>query len=70
MPKDILAELREEWYSESDHQPESVEEEIDDELLELEVLFRSRGTVMSGDSSVQVSENENAEAPPLKKDSE
>ena len=54
MARDILADLREEWYSESEHKPESVEEKIDDELLELEVLFRSRGTVVSGDASVKV----------------
>jgi hypothetical protein len=58
MARDILAELREEWYSESDRKAESVEEEIDDELLELEVLLRSRGTVVSGDKSVSVSNDE------------
>jgi len=57
MARDILADLREEWYSESEHKPESVEEEIDDELLELEVLFRSRGTVVSGDKSVKVNDD-------------
>ena len=46
--RDILEKLREEWYSESDHTPESIEEEIDDELLELEILLRSRGTIVSG----------------------
>ncbi len=54
MARDILAKLREEWYGESEHTPESVEEEIDDELLELEILFRSRGTVVSGSNSVKV----------------
>ena len=58
MARDILAELREEWYSESDRKAESVEEEIDDEFLELEVLLRSRGTVVSGDKSVKVSDDE------------
>jgi hypothetical protein len=58
MARDILAELREEWYSESDRKAESVEEEIEDEFLELEVLLRSRGTVVSGDKSVNVSNNE------------
>ena len=58
MARDILAELREEWYSESDRKAESVEEEIDDEFLELEVLLRSRGTVVSGDKSVKVSNDE------------
>jgi len=55
MARDILSELREEWYSESEHTAESVEEEIDDEFMELEVLLRSRGTVVSGDKSVKVS---------------
>ncbi len=54
MARNILEELREEWYSESENTPESVEEEIDDELLELEILLRSRGTVVSGASSVKV----------------
>ena len=52
--RDILAKLREEWYSEAEHTPESVEEEIDDELLELEILLRSRGTIVSGANSVKV----------------
>lgn len=59
MAKNTLSELREEWYSESDHQPETVEDEIDDELLELEVLFRSRGTVMSGNNSVKITDEGN-----------
>lgn len=54
MARNILEELREEWYSESENTPESVEEEIDDELLELEILLRSRGTVVSGANSVKV----------------
>ena len=58
MARDILADLREEWYSESDHKAESVEEEIDDEFLELEVLLRSRGTVVSGNKSVKVIDDE------------
>ena len=58
MARDILADLREEWYSESDHKAESVEEEIDDEFLELEILLRSRGTVVSGGKSVKVSDDE------------
>jgi hypothetical protein len=58
MARDTLADLREEWYSESDHKAESLEEEIDDEFLELEVLLRSRGTVVSGDKSVKVSDDE------------
>ena len=62
MARDILAELREEWYSESEHKAETVEEEIDDELLELEVLFRSRGTVVSGNSSVNVTPDDKEES--------
>lgn len=58
MARDILSKLREEWYSESEHRPESVEEEIDDEFTELEVLLRSRGTVVSGDKSVKVHKEE------------
>jgi hypothetical protein len=54
MARDVLAELREEWYSESEHTPETVEEEIDDEFLELEILLKSRGTVVSGAKSVTV----------------
>ena len=58
MARDILEELREEWYSESDHTPESIEEEIDDELLELEILLRSRGTVVSGAKCVKVDDQD------------
>ena len=61
MARDILSKLREEWYSESDHKPESVEEEIEDELVELEVLLRSRGTVVSGDESVSVEDDDTKE---------
>ena len=57
MAKDILSELREEWYSESDHHPETVDEEIDEELVELEILLRSRGTVVSGEESVTVEDD-------------
>ena len=60
MAKDILSDLREEWYSESEHEPETVEEEIDDELIALEVLLRSRGTVVSGEESVNVSEDDDS----------
>ncbi len=60
MAKDILSDLREEWYSESEHEAETVEEEIDDELIALEVLLRSRGTVVSGEESVNVSEDDDS----------
>lgn len=56
MARDILADLTEEWYSESETQPETIEEEVDDEFLALEVLLRARGTVVSGDASVNVTE--------------
>lgn len=54
MGRDKLAELREEWYSEPDKQPETVEDEVDDEFLALNVLFKSRGVTVSGDESVKV----------------
>jgi len=60
MARDILSDLREEWYSESEHEAENVEEEIDDELIALEVLLRSRGTVVSGEESVNVSEDDDS----------
>ena len=60
MARDILSDLREEWYSESEHEAETVEEEIDDELIALEVLLRSRGTVVSGEESVNVSEDDDS----------
>ena len=40
MGRDKLAELREEWYSEPDKKPETIEEEVDDELLALNILFK------------------------------
>ena len=64
MARDILSKLREEWYSESDHEPESVEEEIEDELVELEVLLRARGTVVSGNESVSVTDDEETDEDP------
>lgn len=60
MARDILSDLREEWYSESEHEAETVEEEIEDEFIALEVLLRSRGTVVSGEESVNVSEDDDS----------
>ncbi len=54
MGRDKLAELREEWYSESEHQPETVEEEVDDEFLALDILFKSRGVTVAGEESVKI----------------
>ena len=56
--RDRLAELREEWYSEPDALPESEDEIVDDELLALEVLFRSRGVTVAGAGSVNVSDED------------
>ena len=56
MAKDIMEVLTDEWYSEPDKLPESDSEVLDDELLEMHVLLKTRGTVFSGDSSVTVSE--------------
>lgn len=53
--RDVLADLREEWYSEPDVLPENDDETVDDELLALEVLFRSRGVTVAGSGSVSVS---------------
>ena len=58
MGRDKLAELREEWYSETERQPETVEEEVDDELLELNILFKSRGVTVAGEESVKVNNEE------------
>lgn len=54
MGRDKLAELREEWYSESEHEPETVEEEVEDEFLALNILFKSRGVTVAGEESVEV----------------
>jgi acyl-CoA-binding protein len=56
MAKDKLAELREEWYSEpqADELPETVEEEVDDEILALYALFKSRGVTVAGEDNVKV----------------
>ena len=39
MGRDKLAELREAWYSEPDKKTDTMEEEVDDELLALNILF-------------------------------
>jgi len=57
MGKDTLSELREEWYSQPEESPETEEEVIDDEFLELQVLFKSRGVTVAGEGSVKVSED-------------
>ncbi|MBT8332923.1 MAG: hypothetical protein HKP41_09140 [Desulfobacterales bacterium] len=57
MGKDKLSELREEWYSQPDKSPETEEEIIDDELLELQVLFKSRGVTVAGEGSVRISDD-------------
>ncbi len=54
MARDILKELTEEWYSEAETKPQSDEEVIDDELLEMHVLFKTRGTVFAGEEHVTV----------------
>ena len=55
MGRNKMEELREEYYSEPDTQPETVEEVLDHELLELEILFKSRGVTVAGNGSVSVS---------------
>ncbi len=55
MGKDKLEELREEYYSDSDTLPETVEEVLDNELLELEILFKSRGVTVAGAGCVKLS---------------
>ena len=62
MGRDKLSELREEWYSESEDKPESVEEEVDDELLALNILFKSRGVTVAGEDSVKV-ESDDSDQP-------
>jgi len=54
MGRDKLAELREEWYSESEEEPETVEDAVDDEFLALNILFKSRGVTVAGEESVRV----------------
>ncbi|HBH29035.1 MAG: hypothetical protein N839_0007940 [Desulfofustis sp. PB-SRB1] len=58
MTIDKLAKLREEWYSQPDHSEQTEEEHIDDELLELNILFKSRGVTVAGENSVTVSKDE------------
>ena len=62
MGRDKLSELREEWYSESEDKPESLEEEVDDELLALNILFKSRGVTVAGADSVKV-ESDDSDQP-------
>jgi hypothetical protein len=54
MGRDKLAELREEWYSESEEEPETIEDAVDDEFLALNILFKSRGVTVAGEESVRV----------------
>jgi hypothetical protein len=68
MGRDKLSELRDEWYSESEKQPESVEEEVDDELLALNILFKSRGVTVAGEDSVKVESDDSDEATDLNKE--
>jgi len=58
MGRDKLAELREEWYSESEEEPETVEDAVDDEFLALNILFKSRGVTVAGEESVRVDSGE------------
>jgi hypothetical protein len=62
MGRDKLSELREEWYSEADKQPESIEEEVDEELLALNILFKSRGVTVAGENSVKVVSDDSDES--------
>ena len=62
MGRDKLSELREEWYSEADKQPESIEEEVDEELLALNILFKSRGVTVAGENSVKVVSDDSGES--------
>ena len=64
MGRDKLSELRDEWYSEPEKQPESVEEEVDDELLALNILFKSRGVTVAGEESVKVESDDSEDARP------
>ncbi len=58
MGSDKLAELREEYYSDPDTLPETIEEVVDDELLELEILFKSRGVTVAGNKCVTVTSSD------------
>lgn len=62
MGRDKLAELREEWYSESVKKPETVEEEVDDEFQALNVLFKSRGVTVAGEGSVKVESDDSSDS--------
>ena len=54
MAKDILEKLTDEWYSDSEELPETEDDVLEDELLEMHVLMKTRGTIFSGDDSVTV----------------
>ena len=56
MSRNKLEELREEYYSDPDSLPETDDEIIDDELLALEVLFKTRAVTVSGQESITVEE--------------
>jgi len=58
MGKDTLSKLHEEWYSHPEKSPETEEEIIDDEFLELQVLYKSRGVVVAGEGSVKISDDD------------
>ena len=54
MSRNKLEELREEYYSAPESLPETDEEVVDDELLALEILFKSRAVTVSGQESITV----------------
>ena len=67
MSRDRLSELREEYYSDPESLPETDDEVIDDELLALEVLFKTRAVTVSGQESITV-EQQDTEKQEEKKD--
>ena len=58
MSRDRLAELRKEYYSDPEKLPETDDEVIDDELLALEVLFKTRAVTVSGQESISVEQKD------------
>lgn len=58
MSRDRLSKLREEYYSNPDEQAETDEEVVEEELLALEVLFKSRAVTVSGEESITVEEQD------------
>lgn len=58
MSRDRLADLREEYYSDPESLPETDDEVIDDELLELEILFKTRAVTVSGQESITVEQQD------------